>query len=350
VALKLASYGQKVLLLEAEDRLLGRASFINQARIHGGYHYPRSFLTAKRSRANYRLFKERFSHAVVDSFTHYYAIAASLSKVDARQFVEFCRRIEAPLTVAPAEVRRLFSRDLVEEVFEAEECVFDASRLRQESEAALDRSGVKWECQSRVSAILPHAEEPFEVARQNQSSVVAREVWVCAYSGLNGVLQSAGAEPIPLRLERAEMALVELPDALKGRGVTVMDGPFFSLLPFPAFQLHTLSHVRYTPHLTWEEGPGEFSGERRSDERLTHFEAMRRDSARYLPAVAGCSYVRSIWETKALLPRSEENDSRPILFRLHYGFPRLHCVLGGKLDNVFDALDEIDAYYQKSVP
>jgi hypothetical protein len=28
----------------------------------------------------------------------------------------------------------------------------------------------------------------------------------------------------------------------------------------------------------------------------------------------------------------------------------LHCVLGGKLDNVFDALDEIDAYYQKSVP
>ena len=39
-----------------------------------------------------------------------------------------------------------------------------------------------------------------------------------------------------------------------------MCGPFFSLMPFPAAGLQTLSHVRYTPHFAWLErdhaGPG----------------------------------------------------------------------------------------------
>lgn len=37
------SRGRRVLLLEAAGELLGRASFANQARVHNGYHYPRSF-------------------------------------------------------------------------------------------------------------------------------------------------------------------------------------------------------------------------------------------------------------------------------------------------------------------
>ena len=49
------------------------------------------------------------------------------------------------------------------------------------------------------------------------------------------------------------MALMQAPDVLKEIGVTVMDGPFFSMMPFPARGLHTLSHVRYTPHFSWKD-------------------------------------------------------------------------------------------------
>lgn len=44
---------RKVILLERESSLLSRASYNNQARIHNGYHYPRSFTTAFRSRVNF---------------------------------------------------------------------------------------------------------------------------------------------------------------------------------------------------------------------------------------------------------------------------------------------------------
>lgn len=41
-----------IVLVEREDSLLKRASHNNQARVHNGYHYPRSFTTAYRSRVN----------------------------------------------------------------------------------------------------------------------------------------------------------------------------------------------------------------------------------------------------------------------------------------------------------
>src|SRR5262249_60709325 len=77
----------------------------------------------------------------------------------------------------------------------------------------------------------------------------------CTYSRLNHVLSASKAELIPAKHELTELALVRPPDALDGAAVTVMDGPFFSLMPYPSRGLHTLSHVRYTPHYSWHDKP-----------------------------------------------------------------------------------------------
>src|SRR6476620_12490726 len=97
--------GGRVLLVERESRLLGRASLRNQARVHNGYHYPRSILTSLRSRLNYARFLAEYGECVDRSFPHYYAVGRGMSKVTAAQFAEFCRRIGAPLTAAPNVVK-----------------------------------------------------------------------------------------------------------------------------------------------------------------------------------------------------------------------------------------------------
>ena len=38
--------GQSVLVLECDSQPFRRATYINQARVHQGYHYPRSIATA----------------------------------------------------------------------------------------------------------------------------------------------------------------------------------------------------------------------------------------------------------------------------------------------------------------
>jgi len=149
---------------------------------------------------------------------------------------------------------------------------------------------------------------------------------------------------VPLKHELTELALVEPPSALSRAAVTVMCGPFFSMLPYPARRLHTLSHVRYTPHASWQDsvdGPYVDPDVRLAQHsRHSHFPHMVRDAARYVPAMRECRQVESLWEVKTVLPRSEVDDSRPILFSHNHGMPGFHCVIGSKMDNVYDMLQQ----------
>jgi hypothetical protein len=77
---------------------------------------------------------------------------------------------------------------------------------------------------------------------------------------------------------------------------------------------------------------------------------MVRDAARYLPSLAACEYRDSLWEVKTVLPRSENDDSRPILFRPDHGIPNYHVIMGGKIDNVYDVADEMANHMERRLP
>jgi hypothetical protein len=70
---------------------------------------------------------------------------------------------------------------------------------------------------------------------------------------------------------------------------------------------------------------------------------MRADAARYLPALAALTHRGSWWAVKTVLPRNEVDDGRPILLHRDPAAPGLVSVLGSKLDNVYDVLDQVTA-------
>jgi hypothetical protein len=76
--------------------------------------------------------------------------------------------------------------------------------------------------------------------------------------------------------------------------------------------------------------------------RVSSARRMLAHAARFIPAFTECPHVDSLWEVKTVLPRNERDDGRPILFRRDCGLRGLHCVLGAKLDNIYDLLDEVD--------
>jgi hypothetical protein len=140
-----------------------------------------------------------------------------------------------------------------------------------------------------------------------------------------------------------ELSLVEVPDDLKNYGLTVMDGPFFSLMPFPAEKLFSLSHVRYTPHFQWLDRRGENPYKKMRDyEFITRFERMRRDSMRFVPKVSEVVYKKSLLEVKTVLVHNEVDDGRPILLEKNQKHPRFVSILGGKLDNIYDIIEKLD--------
>lgn len=337
-----------VVLLEREPALLARASRRNQARIHGGYHYPRSFTTAYRSRINQLRFERDFASAVASDFCALYAIARRNSRVTARQFERFCAEIGAPLEPAPASLRALFDSRRIEQVFRVRESAFDADRLAELAAVGLARAGVEVrldvECRSIERA--PDGALLLGVAAPGGAlqRLRARSVFNCTYSALNQFGGGFAGERVGLKHELAEVALVEAPRALAGLGITVMDGPFFSLTPFPPRGLHTLTHVRYTPHWHWTEVGSErveFDFAAHAEE--TRVDRMLRDAERYVPAIRGARYVESMYEIKTVLAKNETDDGRPILFDRHPEWPHCYSILGGKLDNIYDVLERLDA-------
>lgn len=343
----LAARAGRVVLFEREGGLMRRASYSNQARVHNGYHYPRSVLTAVRSRVNFPRFVDEFRPAVDAGFQKVYAIGRRFSKVTADQFHESMRRVGAFIRPAPKEVAGLFDPAYIEAAFLTREYAFDSTALCALMAERVRRAGVDVRLSTAVRAVRPDPGGGVRVTAESPDgavAVTAAHVFCCGYAQLNAPAAGGGLAPVALKHELTEMALVEVPEPLRRVGVTVMDGPFFSLMPFPARGLHTLSHVRYTPHAHWYDGPDGYRPAYEvlaGHEKRTAFPHMVRDAARYLPAAAGCAYRDSLWEVKTLLPRSETDDSRPILFRPNFGLPGYHLVMGGKIDNVYDIADVI---------
>lgn len=56
-----AKRGERVLVLEYDAQPFMRATYINQARVHMGYHYPRSYATAIKSAHYFNRFNEDLS-------------------------------------------------------------------------------------------------------------------------------------------------------------------------------------------------------------------------------------------------------------------------------------------------
>lgn len=351
IAEYLARQRKKVILCDKEGDFMQRASYANQARVHNGYHYPRSILTALRSRVSFPRFCNEFKDCIDSSFESYYMVGKLLGKVTAKQFEKFCHRIGAPCQPAPYKIANLVNPNLIEAVFSTVEYSFDAVKLKENMRDRLDDVGVEYRFNTLVESIRSSA-NGLDVAihlvgeSENKETVHVNQVFNCTYSMINYVLTESGLEQIPLKHEMTEICLTEVPDRLKGMAVTVMCGPFFSVMPFPPRGLHCFSHVRYTPHYEWFDEPDKpyFNAHNHYEnvKKETSWQAMIHDAQRYMPILSECEYRESIWEVKTVLPRSEVDDSRPILFKSNHGLEGFHCIMGGKIDNVYDVIEVIE--------
>lgn len=335
VSKRLCVSGKKVVCLEANSEIFSRASRNNQARVHNGYHYPRSLRTAARSRILSSRFVQEFGESVFDKFEHKYLISAVDSKVSPAQFEYFMRTIGAPL-VKDDTWRLQFTDDyMISAAYDVEEYAFNWRVLANVLLEQLDESSnFKLLLDFNVDAISEHG-GLFELRSTSGEFVRAKRIVNATYSALNTVGRLVSSEfSCDIKHELTEMALVTPPTVLQGKAITVMCGPFFSLMPYPEKGLYSLSHVRYTPHFEWIDS-NENSGMQllAQNRQKSNFQWMQHDAARYLPALNEAIYCESLWEVKSVLARSETNDDRPVLFKQN---GNCFHVFGGKIDNVFD--------------
>lgn len=342
LALMLRSISDKVLLVEAGSQLMERASRVNQARVHTGFHYPRSALTAVKSMVLHQRFANDFPDAVVSDFQMLYAIAARRSKVSAKRFYRSFVDMGAPIAPATPIQAALFRPDAVHAVFACKEFAFDFSVLRKHFVQRFAELGFDVWLNAEVCGIEDRSQD-VALRFKDGSEVLARRAFNITYSQINHLLRLGSLPEADLKHELAEVALVKVPPVLEKIGITVMDGPFFSCMPYPAAGRHSLTHVRYTPHASWTDQMADRSAYEMRDaitveSRCRH---MILDASRFVPAMANAEWDRSLFDVKTLLNKNRKDDGRPILFRRQPESSRIISIMGGKIDNIYDLFDLI---------
>ena len=264
----LSGKGKRVLVLEKDPTLMRRATKINQARVHGGYHYPRSLSTAVKSAHYYRRFHDDFSFCIHDGFRQIYATSAQFSWTDRDQFVKFCA--DAGIPCSEENPHTWFRPGSVDGAFLTEEDTYDADILRdfyiKELGARADKVTIITSAQQ--DGVRPCDDlAAWDVSWRSSDSTsgTARTPMIlnATYASTNQILtmvntgleeRNTRALPLfPIKYELCEIILCRPGNELLPFGITVMDGPFFSIMPFGKSGFHSLTAVTHTPHAACRE-------------------------------------------------------------------------------------------------
>ena len=352
-ALFSAKQNEKVIVLETDDAPFKRATYINQARVHMGYHYPRSISTALKSKKYFDRFLQDYDFCILREFDQIYATSSQYSWTSASQFKKFCDN--AGIRCDELVADRYFKKRMCDGAFLTTEYTYDAHILRDFYLVELNKhSNVEIIYNAKISKI-EKSMDSFVVEYNSEKSSSSFRV-NATYSSVNQIQKLAGFEPFKIKYELCEIILCSVSENFKDIGFTVMDGPFFSIMPFGKTGYHSLTSVTFTPHMTSYESVPQFSCQKVSSDYCTAqrlgncndcvakpnsaWPYMSSLAKKYLKDEYEFKYEKSLFSMKPILMTSEIDDSRPTVIKVNSKSPTFVSVLSGKINTVYD-LDEV---------
>lgn len=357
-AIHLSRKGQRVLLVERESALFQKASVVNQARLHAGYHYPRSVATARIANE----YKERFiaehKRFINFNFAHYYGIDKYGSLTNSSQFERFCELFG--IKAQRVEKHPLFNLSRLECLYLTEEYSFDPVLIAHYyTELLKAQNNITVELRCTVREAEPcNAMWRLKLGyldASNDKWVQACAVINATYAGTNTINRVFRARPLRLVHEITELALVSAP-ALSAIGLTVMDGQFCSMMPYGLSNLLSVSSVPYTHRkVSYEDAP---TFDCQNEEPRckpdsysicndcparppTSSLKMIKQIQHYVSHDITMEYAYSLYTIKSKLQSSHIDDARPTDIALLHERPPFYCIFAGKINSIYEIESQV---------
>ena len=352
-ALYCAKKNQTVLVLEKESNAFERATYINQARVHMGYHYPRSISTAKKSIKYFKRFYDEFNFSFLKDFTQIYATSSKYSWTNASEFERFCQN--ANIKCESINPKIYFNKGYCDGAFVTEEYTYDAHIIRDYLIGEIKKyQNINLKFNVNIKSI-EKKNELYDIYYDDTNDETDF-LLNATYASVNQILDMLNFDKFKIKYELCEIILCKVDNKLKNVGLTVMDGPFFSLMPFGKTGYHSLTSVSFTPHKTSYDDLPTFDCQKKSNgfcspkclgncndcpaKPKTAWNTMYSLFRKYVKDDYNIEYVKSLFSMKPILVASEIDDSRPTVVKVFSDKPKFVSVLSGKINTVYD-LEEI---------
>ena len=341
-ALELARRGHLVKLHERNPRLMRGASYNNQNRLHLGFHYPRDDETAHQCQSGFSRFLAEFQPCVVGGFRNVYCIAREGSRTSPGEFLRFCERHR--LACQPVDLEQFRPRLRgVSLGVETGEVVYDASLLCGLIGERLERSGVEVLAGSPVVSIRRRGRE-FELGLAGGARGRYDGVVNCTYASVNDLTAQLGHRVETRAYEYTAVAIVEL-DWPVTTGITILDGPFMTVLPFGRTGQYLLYDVERVV-IAREEGTqlnaawldartSPFAGV----DQEAWFAGLCERAGEFVPDLRGARLRGILQGPRVVLAGRDDTDARPSIVTAHE--PGYASVFSGKIDHCLRVAEEV---------
>ncbi len=352
----LAKRGIRVLVIECDNDIFSRASKVNQARLHNGMHYPR----AKRTIESILKYRERFikdfSFSINRSFDAYYAISTNNSLTSQEEYSELIEKYD--IKVENVNPSLFFKEGKIEALYKTCEYTFDYNLIKNYYYHIFNQLQITLYLSTSILNVNIIGEY-FILHLTNGEIIKCKGVINATYSSINSIDKLFDLQKHEISYELCELSLCKVPSKLFNIGLTIMDGPFFSIMPFGFSNYHSLSSVNFTPHFHSESG--EFSCMKfntgcntkqflNCDTCLYHpssaFEKMNTLYKEYISeSLREITHIRSLYSIKPILKESTTTDDRHNEIYVKNGSPFYISALAGK----FFTFYELDSYIEFSI-
>lgn len=283
-AVELSKNGLETDLFEKRSKLMSGATSVNQNRLHLGYHYPRSIATAKQCLEGIRSFEEYFSDALVSPKENYYAISKKGSKTSFEHYLKFCKSLGLVYEEKyPNE--RILNKDEVAGSIKVGERIINLKKMKVTAKRLLTKNGVR---------VFTNRE--FKRTDRANYQVIVN----ATYSDINNVNRKLGLATRTYRYDTCNVPIVKLPSELLGVSVTIMDGDFYSILPYAGTPYHLYWNVKNSAQRHILDRPPKNQSSKIADYR----------NGRFVPLMKEARLVDVLRVTKILRFDVELSDER----------------------------------------
>lgn len=303
IGYELQRAGHNITIIEQDSDIMQRASNCNHNRLHLGYHYPRSKETAEQSLDGLISFLTNYKDAIISHFPNYYMIAKEDSNVSSDEYIKFCNDVKIDYTEKYPN-KDVINKDLIDLSIRTDESIFDYDILKSLVKGFVKDIDIKFNTE-------------FDGNIDDCDYLINT-----TYANINKVNKLLGVPELKLKLQDVVIPYFKMNS--KPFGVTIMDGPFCSVLPKGnnpnEFLLYSVEHSLI------------------KNDNLD-IENIYKQSEKYLPFLKNVERL-GYWRTKRALPIND-NDERLSEIFTYKNHPKVINVLSGKVSTCHKVGQEI---------
>ena len=323
-ALSLAARGFNVELAEKRQGLLLGTSRSTHNRAHMGYHYPRCLATTQECLTGLSYFKQHYPEALYYHKENYYMIEKHNSHVSTEEYKRFCDTADIPYTESWPD-STILNRTHIDSCFQVPEPNFNLPVLRSILLKKLVDAEISIHLDTEIIEGVKSRNNRF-IALTNKGHQLTSDIVINAsYADTNSILQRFGVndELTEYYLQHTEIVVAETSRDIPA--LTVMDGPFISVMPYVGHPNQVLVYdvIHSVVQQDINHNLADFSPQ------SSNWDKMLEHGLKYYPFLSELRYVKSLYGSRPIRVK-ERKDGRKTRLTTYPSVEGLYSIQEGK--------------------